>query len=383
MKDYGNMVKRKQITLIYQFDDNWIGGTYYILNIIKALNILDETKKPKLLIVHDKNSDYKVIQDLNYPFIDFVESDLRFNFLEKGINKLSRILLKKPLIKKKLPFKIIENLYPVSDFISTRNVNSFYYWLPDFQEHYLPQFFAKYELESRINTQINIQKQNVPIVFSSESAQNDYNKFYNSNQNKKVILNFASILGDKYKQIPIEVLLSKYGINKPYFMVTNQFWKHKNHEIILKAARILNERKFDFRIIFTGKEYDYRNPDHVTILKKFVADNSLQDKISFLGFIDRDEQLQLMKNSVAIIQPSLFEGWSTVVEDTKALNHFIILSNIPLHKEQMKNNCLFFDPADPFDLAQKMIQVLNGVIITNDNYEDTVLKFAEKFINMF
>ncbi len=39
----------------------------------------------------------------------------------------------------------------------------------------------------------------------------------------------------------------------------------------------------------------------------------------FLGFIDRGEQLQLMKNSIAIVQPSLFEGWSTVVEDTKAM----------------------------------------------------------------
>ena len=32
------------------------------------------------------------------------------------------------------------------------------------------------------------------------------------------------------------------------------------------------------------------------------------------------DQLRLMKESLGVIQPSLFEGWSTVIEDAKALN---------------------------------------------------------------
>ena len=41
--------------------------------------------------------------------------------------------------------------------------------------------------------------------------------------------------------------------------------------------------------------------------------------ISILGFISRQDQLSLMRDAIAVIQPSLFEGWSTVVEDCKAI----------------------------------------------------------------
>jgi hypothetical protein len=50
-----------------------------------------------------------------------------------------------------------------------------------------------------------------------------------------------------------------------------------------------------------------------------------------VGFIDRAEQTMLLKNAISIVQPSLFEGWSTVVEDAKALNQYMILSDIPVN----------------------------------------------------
>jgi len=376
------MVERKHITLIYQYNDNWIGGTYYILNIIKALCFLDDRLKPKLSIVIDKGSNYEVIQNLNYPFIEFIPVRLTFNIAEKIINRISRILLKRPTIKLKIPGEI-EFLYPVSDFICTKNVKKFYYWIPDFQEHYLPNFFSAGEINDRVNTQLIIQKTNVPVVFSSYSAQNDYNKFYHPNNNKKAVLNFVSILDDKYLQVPKLPLFNKYSITRPYFIIPNQFWKHKNQEVVLKAAKLLANQNSEFQLIFTGKEFDHRHPNHVSELREYIKDNGLDERIQFLGFIDRDEQLQLMKNSVAIIQPSLFEGWSTVVEDTKAINHFIILSNIDLHKEQINENCLFFDPYSPEDLALSMSKVLKGVEITNIDYPATILEFSNKFISIF
>lgn len=42
----------------------------------------------------------------------------------------------------------------------------------------------------------------------------------------------------------------------------------------------------------------------------------------------------LMKHAIAIINPSLFEGGSTTVEEAKSLLKVIILSGIPVHREQ-------------------------------------------------
>ena len=41
-----------------------------------------------------------------------------------------------------------------------------------------------------------------------------------------------------------------------------------------------------------------------------------------------------MRQSVAVLQPSLFEGWSTTVEEAKSIGKTILLSDIPVHREQ-------------------------------------------------
>ncbi|MEZ4901449.1 MAG: hypothetical protein R2822_06650 [Spirosomataceae bacterium] len=64
--------------------------------------------------------------------------------------------------------------------------------------------------------------------------------------------------------------------------------------------------------------------------------------------IPRAHQLGLMKHALAVIQPSKFEGWSTVVEDAKSLQKQILLSRIPVHVEQMGDRAYYFE-ADEAD----------------------------------
>ena len=63
-----------------------------------------------------------------------------------------------------------------------------------------------------------------------------------------------------------------------------------------------------------------------------------------------------MKNAKFVIQPSLFEGWGTVVEDAKVLDKTILLSDIPVHQEQKNEKCILFDPHDPVALANLIQQ---------------------------
>jgi glycosyltransferase involved in cell wall biosynthesis len=133
-------------------------------------------------------------------------------------------------------------------------------------------------------------------------------------------------------------------------------------------------------VAFSGKQSDYRNPNFFDELQNFVVQNNIQEYVRFLGFIDRSEQLSLMKNSKAIIQPSLFEGWSTVVEDAKALNKTLILSDIPVHREQISQNVDFYDPMNHCQLAEilKNYQPKFEII----DYNCNVIKFAQTFYDI-
>jgi len=378
------MAERKEISLLYQYNDNWIGGTYYIINIIKALNVLDDIEKPYLIIFHNSEESIQLIKSLNYPYLEFQYFDYKLNILQRIIKKLGKIIIGKDLVKNKIGSGRIKNLYPINSSIDISNIDNFFFWIPDFQEWYLPHLFSKKEIQFRKTSQKYLVDKGYPIVFSSNNALEDFNKFYPNNKNRKEVLRFVSMVDDNYSNIEISQLKKKYSIEDDYFIVPNQFWKHKNHKVVIEAAKVLKERGDKFLVVFTGKEYDYRNPDYTLSLRREIKESGLDDNFCFLGFIDRAEQLQLMKNSIAIIQPSLFEGWSTVVEDTKALNHVIILSDLLLHREQIKDNCIFFNPLNGIELADKLLFAMNNDFrITNFDTKKDQLNFAKKVISIF
>ena len=65
----------------------------------------------------------------------------------------------------------------------------------------------------------------------------------------------------------------------------------------------------------------------------------------------------LMRSSVAMLNPSLFEGWSTTVEEGKSLGVRMVLSNLAVHREQVGAAAEFFDPQDPGAIAASLEKV--------------------------
>jgi glycosyltransferase involved in cell wall biosynthesis len=98
----------------------------------------------------------------------------------------------------------------------------------------------------------------------------------------------------------------------------------------------------------------------------------------------RDEQLLLMKLAQAVIQPSFFEGWSTVIEDAMALNVPVIASNLDVNIEQLQEKGIYFNPNDANELV-KVIKEFGERDFSKDffgNYEDRILKAANTFISI-
>lgn len=234
------------------------------------------------------------------------------------------------------------------------------YWIPDFQEVHYPEFFSAEEVENRKGTARKIAGSGRPLVLSSEDSYRDYSENFDKNRKGKYIVHFVSAIEQELAELTDEKCketLEKYNLNgKRFILVANQFWQHKNHKVVFEAIAELyrNDKNSDMTYVFTGAKKDYRNEDYFDTLMRIVEENHIGDRVSLLGFINRTEQLALMKCSEYIIQPSLFEGWGTVVEDAKVLDKTILLSDITVHREQRNDKCILFDPANPLDLAAKM-----------------------------
>ena len=104
-----------------------------------------------------------------------------------------------------------------------------------------------------------------------------------------------------------------------------------------------------------------------------------------MGLIPRDEQLFLMKHAQAVLQPSLFEGWSTVIEDARSLQAPVIASNLPVNVEQLGPKGNYFKPHDDETLAEKLkdYPVRNLDDKFYGEYNDRIREAARTFISFF
>ncbi len=386
------MAERPKIALIYSYNSDWIAGAYYILNLVYALNKQEDKDKPELIILSYSLKEFETVQNTGYPYLKFHQLDekdfwVSYTLLERIINKISRTFLKKNIIYREQTYKRLklnqDLFFPATTHIYFSKLKNKLFWIPDFQEHFLPQFFSDQEILKRKTYQKMLAENAVPVVFSSNDASGHLKKIYPDSKSKTFVLQFAVTL-PSYENISTDFLFRKYAIDKPYFFCPNQVWAHKNHIVVLNALKILKEKLVtNVLVVFSGKESDYRNPDFFAGLKTFVTENKIEDHVRFLGFIDRDEQLQLMNNAISVIQPSLFEGWSTVIEDAKSMGQFVIASDIVVHHEQLASNVTFFDPYNANQLAELMESyIMNPPVKNTHDYSKNVSIFGKTFIEI-
>ena len=378
------MAKRIKIGIIYSYDENWIGGTYYYQNLIQSLNLLPDARKPHLVILSDNIYSFDSVKILNYPFITYKNLKNTFSFFEKCRNKiLKKIFLKMTINKKKIDFGI-DVLFHPSEVQVHNSIKKHLYWIPDFQEVHLPHLFSEAYLDFRKKSQQELLSADKHILFSSNDACRDFELLYPTAKSKKFVVNFT-VFHPNYLNIQLRQLQVKYRLpDVPYFFSPNQFWQHKNHIVVVKAIKKLKENhNFNIQVLFSGKELDFRNPTYFNEIKRFVTENNLDENIKFLGFIDRVDQLAFMKNALAVIQPSLFEGWSSVVEDAKAMNQNLIVSSLSVHQEQLGNKAYFFNPNDEIELMKQMLLFLENKIDAPEyNYNEQLHLFGEKFMDV-
>ena len=223
-------------------------------------------------------------------------------------------------------------------------------WIPDFQHRHLPQLFSEKEIKKRDAGIAALAQEARTIVLSSESAAEDFRKFYPAHAAKARVLTFGTFPNAAwYEDFTDEDLA---WLPRRYFAVCNQFWSHKNHGVIFRALELLAREGIRPSVVCTGALVDYRQPDHAERLLQQAHRAGIGAQVMLLGLVPRRLQIEIVRRSLAVLQPSLFEGWSTIVEDARVLGKATLLSDLPVHREQNPPGAQFFPPTDAEALAR-------------------------------
>lgn len=279
----------------------------------------------------------------------------------------------------------VDFLYPPFK-IPARFKNKSAAWLCDFQHKFLPGYFSDDEIKLRDHQFGAIAKRAGTVVVSSKTAVGHFKQFYPESKANIVELPFRIILPEGVFDTDCSEVVRKYRLPEKFFIVCNQFWKHKNHAVVLDALERLLSEDGDFRVVMTGRFHDDREPLFTENILGELHRRGLANHVSLLGLVPKEDQLQLLRASVAVIQPSLFEGWSTIVEESHALGTDILLSDLPVHREQEHPSAVFFDPSDSEGLSRAMNEAWGkeheGCSRGSKIYPDLVLDFGKRFYEL-
>jgi glycosyltransferase involved in cell wall biosynthesis len=347
-----------RVGIIFTGDYSWAGGLYYSLNIIKLLQEISLHKKLQIIVFINRSSPEELTREIRLPNVKIVDLDQK-PFIYKAYCKFLGLLSGENIrFVKDINAGKVDILYPLINYDKSHSKLKckVYYWLYDFQHKFLPELFSREEIEYRDKNFKLVTNHASNIVVSSHDSKNHLKQFYPDCKAIIDVYNFVSLIEKRERAIP---QLAGIKIPQNYLVVCNQFWPHKNHKVVLEAISYLVKKQKQVFVVFTGKYNDERNRKYVASLQEFISDNHIEPHIAFTGFISREDQIALMQNARAVIQPSRFEGWSTVIEDAKALTKFLIVSDLPIHREQVLQAAEFFNTDDPVKLADHMERYFN------------------------
>ncbi len=364
----------KNIGIVINFNPkSWIGGLQYFKNVY---NICKNSKYELNIICNKKN-----YNQLKKEFIDA-------KFIITDIFDLNR---SKQRIFSKLKILLFGKDNFLENFLKKNNIHYFMYsgylgrnskiinipiiW--DFQEIINPYNFSFKHRVLRNFNHIMCLTNSSKVILSTKHDQELFSRGQYKNKKKSYLMNMSDPLTD-FKIMSKKKILDKYKIkNKKYFILPNQYWKHKNHILVLKALESLDFFwKKKILIISTGASNDWRFNDHFEKIKNYISEKNLKKNYKILGLIDRNDLLNLVYHSIAVIQPSKSEGESGSVEMAKSFNKITLLSSIDVHKEQRPKRSYFFDTDDYKKLSNYLIilyqkfNLLNEKKLINKSLDD-------------
>lgn len=232
-------------------------------------------------------------------------------------------------------------------------------YIADFQHTHLPHFFSAEEIDARNRNFDDMLRRARSVIVNSRQAAADIHEQLPGRPAQVFALPFSAAPNPAWLQ-PAAPPLERYGIHPRFFLISNQFWQHKDHLTAYRALARVVQTHPDVQLVCTGEPHDFRNPAHFEMLTREAAQLGITAQLKVLGLIPKQDQIALMRAARALVQPTLFEGGpgGGSVYDAVALGVPALVSDVAVNREIREPGVTFFKASDADDLAHHMLQAL-------------------------
>jgi glycosyltransferase involved in cell wall biosynthesis len=332
----------------------WTGGVQYLHNLLAAAAAHCPERVTPVLFVGDDVSADSLGSLASIPGLTVVRSPAFAAPRRRSAMLRALLTGRDAAASQAFAAQRIDVVFEAAQFFGSRLELPAIAWIPDFQHRHLPQLFpfmARWKRELGFRAQIRGGR---TIVLSSEDARRDCEHFYPVTAGRTRVLPFA-VPSPPETPVDPQSVAGGYRLPPAFFFLPNQFWQHKNHSLVIDALALLKARgRTDIVIAASGKQLDGRNPAHFPALQARIRAAGIESQLPLLGLIPREHLGALMRACVALLNPSLFEGWSTTVEEARSLGVPLLLSDLAVHREQAGTAARYFDRHSAESLANAL-----------------------------
>lgn len=150
-----------------------------------------------------------------------------------------------------------------------------------------------------------------------------------------------------------------------YFLYVGNAYPHKNLASLIYAFNKIAKEYQDLKLVLVGqKDFFYQR----------LEEENKSDKIFFYGKASDRELANLYSNAIALVMPSLMEGFGLPVLEAMSLRCLVVASNIASFREIASDSAVYFEPEDANDIKETM----KSVYINNEKYKKEKLEPAFK-----
>lgn len=231
---------------------------------------------------------------------------------------------------------------------------------------YFPESFLKKDLlKLNFLTDLAIRKSD-KIIAISEATKNDILKLYPRIKSEKIKVIYHGFSPDVYalernreKEAEIKKELK---INGAYILYIGAIQPRKNLEVLIEAFnKLKNEEKSDLHLVLAGeKAWLSQKTIEAASKSQFSGSIIMPGKLKF------DDLGHLCRGATACVFPSLYEGFGIPVLEAMAAQVPVICAKNSSLPEVGGDAALYFNAADPTELAEKIGTILNDEILRRD-----------------
>jgi len=160
-------------------------------------------------------------------------------------------------------------------------------------------------------------------------------------------------------------ILKRYNITSPFFLFVGRLEKKKNVQKLVEAFNILKrtppvpllskERMEEIKLVLAGSPgFGWQEAE------KVIAKNNLQNDIIVTGYVPEADLPALYRGAVALVFPSLYEGFGLPLLEAFAFGTPVICSNAASLPEIADNAALYFSPNDVENMARALVEILSN-----------------------